>query len=306
MGVEIAFRQMIVLFFGILVGFAAVKAHVLNQDGNKAVSSLVMNAILPFFILSSGMTSSRSVTGTEMLLFFALSLACYAAAFAIGAILTRAPLFPVNERKIYRFMTTFGNTGFIGLPVIGALFGSDAVFYATVFNLPFNFLVFSIGVILVSDSASAKRVEPRTIFNNCFIASIAAIAIYVIGIPIPDLAKSCLDQVGAATVPLAMIITGASLGREPLKDTFASPCLYLITAAKMLLVPFVTFCILSAALQNPLLVKVGTMLMAMPVATNATLLCLQYGGPDRIASRGVFLSTLFSVITIPLFVYLMG
>lgn len=306
MEVGVAFQQMVILFFGIILGYIAVKAKIIDETGSKAITSLVMNIILPFFIIGSGASSSRAIGGIEMFVFFLLSLLCYAAAYFIGFVITKTPIVAADERRIYRFMTTFGNTGFIGLPVVGALFGPDGVLYATIFNLPFNFLVFSIGIVLVSDDATLKSIPPRNLLNNCLIASVLAIMLYLIDPPIPPLALECIGQMGAATVPLAMLITGASLAKEPLRMVFRQPSLYVVALTKTLLVPAIAFFVLSFANLNIELVHVGTILMAMPVATNATLLCIQYGGPDRTASRGVFLSTLLSMITIPLIVRVIG
>lgn len=306
MGVETAFQQMLILFFGILVGFAAYRMKIIDEEGSKAIVKLVMNVTLPLFIFSSGLTSKQTITGSSMLFYFGLALASYAIAYVVGLILSRLPLFEKKDRRLCSFMTTFGNTGFMGLPIIGALFGSEAVFYATIFNLPFNFLVFSIGIILVSDEADVSKIKPKMFVNSCLVASIAAIAVYLAGIELPSLATSCLDTVGAATVPLAMIITGASLGKETPRNVFCNAGLYVIALAKTLVVPAATYGLLSFFLNDPMLVKVGTTLMAMPVATNATLLCMQYGGNDRMASRGIFLSTLLAVVTIPLLVSFIG
>lgn len=306
MGVGAAFQQMIILFVGIIIGFIARRLHVLDDASCKAVTKVVMSITLPCFIVSSGFSADRSASGTEIFVYFLASLACYAAAYLIGSALSRLPLFPRSDRRLCSFMTTFGNTGFIGLPVIGALFGTEAVFYATVFNLPFNFLVFSIGIFLVSDESSIRNIKPRSFVNACLVASVAAIALYLTTFQVPAIVQTCFDTLGSATVPLAMLITGASLGKETPRDVFANSCLYLVSLAKVALVPAVSLAILSLVVQNPLLIKIGVLLMAMPVAANATLLCLQYGGNDRLASRGVFLSTLLSVGTIPLLVYLIG
>lgn len=306
MGIETAFNQMVILFFGIILGFVAVKAKVLDGAGCKVITSLVMNITLPCFIIASGLTTSQSVTGSQMFFYFVLSLVCYALAYLVGLILSRLPLFKKKDRRLCSFMTTFGNTGFMGLPLIGGLFGSEALFYATIFNLPFNFLVFSIGIYLVSADTGNTKLNPRMFFNPCLIASLIAIALYLLSVNVPDLAKSCLETAGSATVPLAMIITGASLAKESPKDVFTSPGLYVLTIAKILLVPIISFAVLSFFLVDPVLIKVGTVLMAMPVATNSTLLCLQYGGNDRLASRGVFLSTLLAIASIPALVFLIG
>lgn len=306
MEVSVAFQQMVILFFGIILGYIAVKAKILDETGSKAITNLVMSIILPFFIIASGMNGSHAIDGLEMLLFFLLSLLCYAIAFLIGSLIARIPLVPVDERRIYRFMTTFGNTGFIGLPLVGALFGPDGVLYATIFNLPFNFLVFSIGIVLVSKDATFGSISPRSLLNNCLIASVLAIVLYLTDPPIPSLAFECMDRIGSATAPLAMIIAGASLAKEPIRMVFQQPSLYFAAFAKTLLVPMAAFLILSFANLNIDLVRVGTILMAMPVAANATMLCVQYGGPDRTASRGVFLSTLISMLTIPFIVWMIG
>lgn len=306
MGVETAFQQMLVLFFGLLVGFAAYKAKIIDDAGSKAIVGLVLNVTLPIFIVSSGLSGGADITGSEMLFYLGLAFASHGIGYLMGLALSRLPLFDKKDRRLCSFMTTFGNTGFMGLPVIGALFGSDAVLYATIFNIPFNFLVFSIGVILVSDEADASRINPRMFLNSCLVASVIAITACLVGVQLPPIAQSCLDNVGMASVPLAMIIAGASLAKETPKDVFADAGIYLVTAVKLLCVPAATYALLSLTLSDPLLVKIGTVLMAMPVATNSTMLCMKYGGNDRMASRGVFLSTLLAVISIPLLIFLIG
>ena len=306
MSVGAAFSQIIILFFGIVVGFAATKLKILDGAGCKIITNLVMNVTLPFFIVSTGITTGQSLTPIQMLQYFGLALVCYAIAYVIGFGLGRLPLFDRKDRKLCSFMTTFGNTGFMGLPFIAGLFGPDALFYATIFNLPFNFLVFSIGIYLVSEDTGGTKINPKMFVNACLIASLAAIALYLVNIQLPDIVVSCLDTVGSATVPLAMLITGARLASESMKSVFADVGLYLLCIAKVIAVPLIAFALLSALLSDPTLVKVGTLLMGMPIATNATLLCLQYGGNDRMASRGVFLSTLMSIATIPLLVFIMG
>ena len=306
MSVEAAFGQIVILFFGIIVGFVVTKMKILDDAACKHITNLVMNVTLPFFIISTGITTGQSLTPLEMLQYFGLSLACYAIAYLIGFALGFLPFFDRKDRRLCSFMTTFGNTGFMGLPFIAGLFGSDALFYATIFNLPFNFLVFSIGIYLVSEDTGDTKINPKMFVNACLIASILAIVLYLLHVQLPDLAVSCLNTVGSATVPLAMLITGARLASESFKSVFADVGMYLLVIAKVLVVPLIAFGLLSLTLSDPTLIRVGTLLIGMPVATNATLLCLQYGGNDRMASRGVFLSTLFSIVTIPLLVLIMG
>lgn len=305
MGVETALNQMLVLFFGIMVGFAAYKLKIIDDKGSKAVTGLVMNITLPCFILLSGLTSTHGTTGPQMLVYFGVSVSCYALAAILGLLISRLPFFQSKDHRLCAFMTTFGNTGFIGLPFIGGMFGADAVLYATVFNLPFNLLVFSIGVFLVSDGTTDVKIKPSMFLNPNFIASLLAIALYLLEVSLPPLPTSCLSTLGNATIPLSMLITGATLGKETPKDVFAKPGLYLLSLAKLVVVPLISFGLLSLIISDPLMVRIGTLLMAMPVAANSTMLCIQYGGNHRMASRGVFLSTLFSVATIPLFVALL-
>lgn len=304
MGATTAIHQMIILFIGILLGFVAIKLKIIDEKGSKTITALVMNIILPLFIISSGITSQHNTSGFTMFLYFGLSLLCYAIAYILGFLLSKTPIIPSGDKRLCAFMTTFANNGFMGLPIIGALFGSDAVLYATIFNLPFNFLVFSIGIVLVSDDADIHRINPKMFLNPCLIASIIAIVFYVCNVSLPPLLTDCLDLFGSATVPLAMIITGASLAKESPRDIFLSPALYAISLIKLIAVPAFSYLILNALLSDPILIQVGTVLMAMPVAANATMLCVQYGGDDRFASRGIFLSTLLSLITVPILVVL--
>lgn len=300
MAADAVLHQMIILFIGIVIGFGAIKLKIIDQRGTKAITALVMNVILPLFIVESGITANHSTSGSTMMLYFGVSLLCYALAYVMGFLLSRTPLIPDGDKRLCSFMTTFANNGFMGLPIIGALFGPDAVLYATVFNLPFNFLVFSVGIVLVSDDAKLSAINPRMFLNPCLVASLLAILLYLFPLPVPTLATDALNLFGSATVPLAMIVTGASLAKESARDIFLNPGLYAISLVKLAAVPAISFFLLSAIFADAQMIQVGTMLMAMPVAANATMLCVQYGGDDRYASRGIFLSTLLSLITVPL------
>ena len=306
MSATAAFGQMAILFFGIIVGFIAAKLKIIDDVACKVITNVVMNVTLPFFIVSTGITTGQTLTPLQMLQYFGLSLVCYAMAYFLGLAAGRLPLFDRKDRRLCSFMTTFGNTGFMGLPFIAGLFGSDALFYATIFNLPFNFLVFSIGIYLVSEDTGDTKINPKMFVNACLIASVLAIVLYLLNLQLPELAVSCLNTVGSATVPMAMLITGARLAQSSFKSVFADPGLYVLSLIKIAIVPLFAYGLLSIALSDPTLIRVGVLLSAMPVATNATMLCLQYGGNDDLASRGVFLSTLLSIVTIPLLVLFMG
>ena len=306
MSLDIILSQIAVLFFGIFVGYLAMKLKVVDAQGCKVVTNLVMNVTLPFFIVSSGLTSAQTLSPLQVLQLFCISSLCYLIAYAIGLALSRLPCFEKRDRRLCSFLTTFGNTGFMGLPFIAGIFGKDALLYATIFNLPNNILMFSMGTYLVSADAPKVRIQGKTFLNACFISSVLAIVLYLLGIHLPQLVCSCLDTVGSASVPLAMLVTGAKLAEQEVRAVMTDIGAYVLACAKNLAVPLAAFLVFSLVVWDGELIAIGTLLMAMPCATNSTMLCLQYGGNEKMASRNVFLSTLLSVATIPLVVLVLG
>ena len=209
-----------------------------------------------------------------------------------------------SRRGILKFMLAFGNVSFIGYPVCDAVFGPKAVFCASVLNIPFNLLVFTIGVSFINGGKARSAFSPKLILSPCVIASLIAVVIAVCRIQMPAPVGEWFHLLGDLTIPCALLIIGSSLSHIPVRDMLGNRFVYAMTFLRLLVLPLTVGGVLALMGINPFVCDVAVVLSAMPVATNGIMLCLQYGQDERVMTQGLFFTTLLSVVTIPLVAYL--
>lgn len=297
-------QQMIILFALLLVGFSANKLGYMNAGFNKAFSGFVINVSTPAMILHSVMGQQRLLTRGEIFLLLGISVASYLLVILLSGLVPKLLRTEKAEGSLWRFMMIFSNVAFMGFPVISSLFGESAVFYASIFGMPFNLLVYSYGVRLVSGGREGGF-DRKTLLSPCILASVLAMGIYLAEVPIPDILTVTLGYLADITVPGAMLIIGSSLALVPLRTVFRDWQVYVLSALKLIAIPVLMWVVMSLLPVSDMLVKVTVVMWAMPVATNCTMLATQYGGDEQLASRGVLISTLFSIMTIPLLMQLL-
>lgn len=296
--------KMLVLFITILVGFAAAKAGVLNEERNKAISALIVGVTNPIQILASVMTSDHALSNLGVLQLSAISLCGYA--FLIVSSLLVPKLLRVEEKDagLYRFMYIFSNVGFIGYPLISALFGEGATFYLTVFVLFFQLVAWSYGVHLIGGKGRF-HFTVDILRRPCVIAALLAYVFYLTGLRFPAVVCQTASMIGDMTGPLAMLVIGCSLAQMDLKSVFGRWRIYALAALKLIAVPLLAYLALRRVVQNELILGVSIVTLCMPVATNTTIISYQQHADDKLASAGVFVTTLLSVATLPLMMYLL-
>lgn len=302
--------KMCMLFVIMMTGYIGNKLGVLDDDGNKKYSSLVVNITAPALILASASDSNLAGSKTDAL--SVLFVACAMYAFLIIASLADRFIFrlPKGTDGVYRFMTVFGNNAFMGIPVVEAVFGN--VFYAALFNLPNNILIYSYGGYLLSKHSAAASGKKCTSFNwknVCnpgVIAAVTALVMFLAGLRFPEPVTDTLNTVGAITTPLSMLVIGSSLANLSLRDTFANVRIYAFSAYKLILLPVIIWLIGRIFIDNFTVLGVLVIISAMPCAAVTVMLCNEYGNDSELAARYVFVSTVLSVITIPVLAYIMS
>ena len=340
------FQKMVELFLIIIVGYIARKTSIIDSEGRGRLSKLVLNVTMPATMLASVMTAETFPETGQLIQLLCVSALSYVILFGFAFIVPKLLRIKQQQVGIYRFMLAFGNVGFIGFPVTEAVFGIEAVFYASIFNLPFNLLAYSIGVGFIKESAKKmhnftqeekrifdkkqesiqgkirlknkrKQIEAikqsstilkqtwnlqkikEILFTPCMVASILALLIAAFQISTPMLISETMSMLSGVTTPVALLIIGAALAEMPVKEMFSNPKIYIFTVIRLLALPMVTYVCFCPFITDKLLLGVCTIIAAMPVATSGTMLCLQYQSDEKLMAQGTFLSTLFSVVTIP-------
>jgi predicted permease len=298
------FRQMFILFAVVGIGFAAGKLGQIDAEFNKRLSALVINITNPAMILASAM-EERVLTRAELLQLTGIAVLSYLALILVALVVPGLIRSPKEDAGVYRFMIIFSNVGFMGFPVVNALFGPEAVFFASVFTIPFNILAYTYGIYLISGERPEKGKKLLTHLSPSLVAAVIAYIIYILNISVPQVVSGTMSFVGQITSPAAMLIIGASLASVPFRKVFGEPRMYAISVIKLIILPIITWYLVGLVVKNDVLLGVIVIMLGMPVATNCTMLAAQYGKRVDTASSGVFITTLLSIVTIPLLMWIL-
>jgi len=311
MDIQVIINQMAILFIMMAMGFLIGKIGMLKPEGNKILTRIVLFVALPCTILNSVFENEISVTAGDTMYFLLLALITFIIAFLVSVPVIYLLGGDKANRGLMNFMAVFSNCGFMGFPIVIAIFGSSSVYYVALFNIPFNVLVFSLGVFLIAYRKASKEdsvwkgFDPKLLINPTLIVALLAIPIALSGMELPIVVTEAIRITGSITTPGGMLVVGATLSFIPFKSVFADWRIIPVTLLKLIIIPIVTWLVLRQIITNELLLGILVVVSGMPTAAMASMLAIEYGGNERIASAGVFLTTLLCGITVPLLVYLL-
>jgi len=285
----------------IAAGFAAGKLGYLDERASRGLSKFLVNFIIPALVVSSMQRPFTIELRDEALRALAVSLCVYAASFPLAFLYVKAIRAKAGARGAHAFGAVFSNVAFMGFPVMEALYGRDSLFALSVYNIPFQILAFSVGPYLLTRSAgSASRLRTSSFATPSAIAAILGFALFAGGVTLPPVLMRPLELLGEVTTPLSMALIGAILSRARLGRLARDPRLYATAAYRLLAFPLAVYAALSAIGFGGRELAMPVLIAAMPVAANSAILAEAYGGDAETASALVFVSTLASLLTIPL------
>lgn len=300
-------EQMIVLFILMGIGYLCYRKSIITDEVNKKLSAIVVNIANPALVLT-GCMGEEKIQGKELLVTMALVVVIYVALLLLAWLLPRILRIEKKSRGVYRSMTVFSNIGFMGFPIIAALYGSSALLYAALFTIPYNILIYTYGVsaMQVQDAAkegmetTGKKLQLGRIFNIGVIACIITIIIYLTGIQVPAFINKTVTHLSNLTAPLSMMVIGASLAAMDIKKLFTDVKLMVFSLIKLIAIPVLGVFVIGQFVDNPVIVGVCMIMLATPVGSMTAMLAQEYDGDYEMASKGVALTTILSVATMPL------
>ncbi len=302
-------QQMIVLFLLMMVGYCLCRKNILTDSGSRLLSWIVVNVANPALVLSGSVNAEKLIEGRELLMTAAIAVLMYVGLILISLLIPVVLRVPRDSTGVYKVMTIFSNIGFMGFPLISALYGNDALLYAAVFLFPFNILIYTYGIQAMTPKEEKKEksgFDWKKVFNVGVICCVVSIIIAVFQIPTPVFVKSTISNLSNLTAPLSMMVIGASMANINMKKLFTDVRLLVFAGLKLLVIPVVGMLICGLFIDNEKLLGVCLVMLATPVASMSAMLAQQYGGDYELASKGVALTTVLSVITMPLVSLLLG
>ena len=290
--VGIVFQKMLMLLVMMSIGFLAGKTRVVSVESNHMLSLLINKITMPCLVVYSSVCNAHSMSNRELLILLGI----YFVSFVLMIVVARLFRLLVSPERghagIYELLLIFPNSAFIGIPVASAIYGESAVFYLSMYNLPFYVALYCYGVNLIQDTP-VRKIDFHQMLSPLMIASLLGVELYLCDVRLPALLTEPMQSVGQISTPGAM------------KGILRNWRLPALTVVKLVIAPVIARPLLGLFVRNAEMLGIVTLTVAMPSGSISSLLAAQYEKDEDLAAEAIFLTTICSVATIPLMVMLL-
>lgn len=288
------------LFFAMLTGYYLNKKEILTGEINQKLSAMILDMTMPLLVLCS-VASLGGDDKDKILLLLVVGIIIYAVVPGLSYILVKLLKCPKDCEGVYRCMFMFSNTAFMGYPVVEALYGSEAILYSTVLHFGFNIVFFSYGRYLIAkDAGDVVKFEGKQFLNAGVISGVIALIMCFAGVQLPNVAFEAFEFVGNVTMPLSMIVIGANMGQYSLKMVFGDVKMYQVAFVRLIIIPLITACLIRLVTTDFTVIGVTVVSMGMPVGASVAMAAGIYEKQGKTGAVGVALTTICSMITLPI------
>lgn len=291
--VSLLFRQNVIMFLYLFVGYVLFKKKVITAHGSGEIGKLLLYVIMPAAIIKS----YRKDYSGEMLAGFLISFGAALCALLLSMLVSRLVFH--RRSAIREFGAAFSNAGFIGIPLVQMTLGEEAVFYVASFVAILNILQWTYGVFLMTRDRSQISLK-KIATNPVAVSLVIGLLLFFLPVRVPDIVMGVLSTLASMNGPLAMIVLGAYLAQVPFRELFSDKLAYLCTAVRLLLIPILTMLCLFVIPDGFGTVRLAVMIAAAaPVGANVAIFAQIYGREYTDAVKDVCLSTVLSILTVP-------
>lgn len=292
-----------VLFVMMSIGFFVMRTGRVQPLFRKGLSSLIIDIVLPCNIIESFM--NEKITPTILknsLVVLLISCAAQLLSVALSRVLYRYA--PEKRRAVLQYGTINSNATFIGLPVIGNLYGSIGVLYASIAILPLRIAMWTFGLSLFAATEKKRRIR-SLLLHPCIVAVYVGFVLMFLHPTLPLFLTKTIVSISDCTAFLSMLTIGTMIEMHNMKSFFDKSILE-FSAVRLLILPFITFLVLWMLHESKMVIGISTLIMAMPAGTATPILAAQYDCEPEFASKIVFATITLSVLTLPLFGFILN
>jgi predicted permease len=283
----------------LVAGILLRRLNILSGQAKHVLTDLVIYVTLPCSIVLSFRMDIDHTTmvslGSVLLIAFAIQVFC----IVLGNMLYRKQ--DKRKQAVLRYGILVSNSGFMGLPIAGELYGVMGAMYASIYLIPQRVVMWTAGLSCFTANDQSWRQKTKKIVRHPGMVSVyIGLFLLVFNLPIPRFLIQSMESVAVCTTPLSMLLIGAIIGemnRSEVRITYFS---LLYTAVRLILIPGISFIVLRLSNADTVITAVSVLLAGMPVGSTTAILAAKYGGDASFASQLVAISTILSLISIPL------
>lgn len=297
------FNQLVKMLIILIVGIVCVRIGLVSKEGSKTISNLLLMLVNPILIIMVYQTDYDPALVKGLLISFAAAFVSHVLAIIVSKILFHSKEDPNN--MINQFAAVYSNCGFIGIPLINSVLGSEGVFYLTAYMTVFNILTWTHGLSLMKGHLDLKLLG-EGLKAPMVIGTFIAMLLFFTRIHIPDTLAASMQYIADMNTPLAMMVAGFSVANSDLKKICTNLQLYRIALTKLIIVPLVVLLFLWIAPFSPEVAYPTLIASACPTGTTITMMSIRFDKNAAYASEIFSFTTVLSILTIPLIIFIAG
>lgn len=290
------FNAQLILLVYLCVGAYCCKKGMIDPHTKQKLVDLILKVTLPCMIFNSfnkPLTPDvLKQTGMAFLVAFCIAIL----SFICGKVLYNR--YPAEKKSILQYCTLVNNSGFLGMPMVSAVYGTEGLLYASVYIIPNRIMMWTAGLSLFTVSDFKSKCK-NIFLNPCIITVFLGLARRILTLPFPTFLDKAVANIGAVTSPLSMIVIGTMLVGISWK-TLLEPSIFYLAAVRLVGLPLIGLAIMELFHFDPMLTGVSLILTGMPAGSTSALLAAKYGADEDYASRCIITTTIMSLVTIPL------
>lgn len=294
-------QQLLKMLFILLISVVCFRIGLVSQEGNKNISNLLLMVVNPCLIITVYQTDYDVRLVKGLLLSFVAALAAH----IIGILIAKFLIPAKNNQNfaIDRFGAVYSNCGFIGIPLINSVLGSEGVFYLSAYIAVFNILTWTHGLGLLEGGFNLSRLK-EGLRSPMLLATCAAILLFFARIRIPGVLLDSMNYIADMNTPMAMMVAGFSIAQADLKKLFADLPIYRVLLIKLLVFPLAVLLFLWAFSFEHTVAYTILIAAACPTATTLTMMAIRFHCDYTYASKIFSLTTVLSMVSIPVVTFL--
>lgn len=293
--------QVLVMFILIGIGYLFAKKSWISPQGSSDMNRLLLYVVTPFLIITSYSRPFDKDLFGLLIKSFLLAVISHLIAIAVSFLFIRGN---GQEKKLEKFAAMFPNVGFMGIPLVSAVLGSEAIIFATMFVMVFNLTLWTVGTLLLTGLSNIKHTIKKVVLNPGVISIIIGFIIFVFSIKLPSPITTAMSFVANLNTPVAMILVGTYIARTKILSFFTNLRVYYISFLRLIVIPLLMIPVYFLFSANDIIISANFIATACPVAALAAMFPANYGYDPDYCTGVITVSTLFSVVTIPLMVLL--
>jgi len=293
------------LFAMMLIGAWLKKCGVIDENGKKCLTDLCVNVVIPCNIFKSCLIKLNMTIFRSCALLLLSAVMIQAVCLTLNRFLFNR--YAPQQRKVLQYCTIVPMSGFLGNPIAEGIYDEIGILYTSIFLIPMRIVMWSVGTtyFVANAEVDRKKVFKNILTHPCLVAIYLGVFFMVTQIQLPGVVTETVRYIGNCNSAITMFIVGTILADVKLRTIFNRDTT-LFSIFRLAVLPAIAYGIGYALRLDQISLGISVLMTGMPAGATAAIFAARYNSDAPFATKCVVMSTLASMLTLPLWCYLIG